>query len=156
MIVKIEYKGNTLCKMVIAVSFYTMSSIYPSYKHLWRKIPKVKFIWNGEGMPAMHTLYNFLKLVELLQVIVVRPGKLISVREVSLFLHIYTYTVLHMNSANKDLYGTNEIWIDHKKKPWEKSLAFFYTYQILIFFYNQLHWIRETRCAGLFEKGRGE
>jgi hypothetical protein len=68
-------------------------------------------------MPAMHTLYNFLKLVELLQVIVVRPGKLISVREVSLFLHIYTYTGLHMNSANKDLYGTNEIWIDHKKKP---------------------------------------
>jgi hypothetical protein len=46
-------------------------------------------------MPAMHTLYNFLKLVELLQVIVVRPGKLISVREVSLSPYIHLYSTPH-------------------------------------------------------------
>jgi hypothetical protein len=33
-------------------------------------------------MPVVHTLYNFLKLVELLQVTVVHPGNFDSVREV--------------------------------------------------------------------------
>jgi hypothetical protein len=73
-------------------------------------------------MPAMHTLYNFLKLVEFLQVIVVRPGKIdFCQRSVSLSPYgspqeQHLYSTPH-DSTNKNLNGTNEIWIDHKKKP---------------------------------------